>query len=95
MEIGQGMARRAADLLDQPDPPLRVDERAFLLPPAGGRQQQVGELGRLGRVVHVLHDQEIEPAEDLAELALIDPRMGRVGADHPQAADLAGLDARR
>ena len=87
MKIGKCLPRCAADLLDQPDPPLGVDERPFLLAPAGRRQQQVGERGRLGRVVHVLHDQEVELAERLAELALVDPRVGRVGGDDPEAPD--------
>ncbi len=73
VEIGKGMARGPADFLDQPDPPLRVDERALLLAPAGRRQQQVGKLCRLGRVVHVLHHQEIEPGEDAAEPVLVNP----------------------
>ena len=63
VKVGQRLPRRARDLLDQPDPPLGVDERALLLAPAGGRQHQVGTLRRLGGRVHVLHDQEIEPPE--------------------------------
>ncbi len=92
MEICKCMARRAADFLDQTDAPLGVDECAFLLAPTRRREQQIGELSGLSRVIHVLHDQKIEPGEDLAKPALVNPRVRRIGADHPKAADLAGLD---
>ena len=50
VEVGERLARRARDLLDQADAPLGVDERAFLLAPAGGGQHEVGELRGLGGV---------------------------------------------
>ena len=68
-EVGQRLARRAGDFLDQADPPLGVDERALLLAPAGGRQQRSASCAVSVVCVHVLHDQEIEPAQHVAELA--------------------------
>ena len=93
MKVRKCLPGSAANLLDQTDPALRVDERPFLLAPARRRQQQVGELGGLGRVVHVLHDQEVELAQGLAQFRLVDPGMGRVGGDDPEAADLPRADA--
>ena len=58
-------------------------------PHAGRGQEQVGERGGLGRVVHVLHDQEVEPGRGSRGVALVDPGVGRVGGDDPEAADLA------
>ena len=67
VEVGERLAGRARDLLDQADAALGVDERAFLFAPAGGGQHEVRELRGLGRRVHVLHDEEVEPRQHVAQ----------------------------
>ena len=74
-------------------PAFRIDERAFFLAPTGRGQNEIGHAGGLRRVVHVLHDEKIEPFQNVPALVLIDPRMGRVRADHPQAFDLPAENA--
>ena len=92
-EIGQRLPGRLATFLIRP---MRRSELmnvpSFSPQPAAGRTR-CASCGRLGGVVHVLHDQKIEPLEDLAHLPLVDPRVGRVGGDDPQALDLALQDA--
>src|SRR5690606_41184399 len=86
-EVRECQTGGATNLFNQSDPALRVDEGSLLLPPACGRQHQVGQLRRLGRVIHVLHDKEIEATENVAALVLVDPRLGGIGTDHLQPAN--------
>jgi hypothetical protein len=43
-------------------------------------------LGGLRRTIHILHDEKVETIENVAQLALIDPRVSRVGKDRPVSA---------
>src|SRR5262245_16857698 len=92
-KIREGFAGGSSKWPNDSKPPFGIDECAFLLSPTGGRQHQVGYLCRLSAAIHILDNQKIEPIENVARLPLIDPRMRRVGADDPQAADLAAQHA--
>ena len=94
VEIGERLAGGAADFFGEADAALGIDHGAFLFAPAGGGQVKVGEAGGFGRGIHVLHDEEIEFVESSGgEVALMDPGMGGVRGDDPEAADFAGVDA--
>jgi len=64
VEVTQRLARRSRNFFHVTKAPLAVDERAFLLAPTGGGQNQVRALGRVGGREHVLHDEEFEFVED-------------------------------
>ena len=65
MKIRERLAGRAAHFLDEADAAFGIDQRAFLLAPAGGGQHKIRALRGFGRRIHVLHDEEIELLQDL------------------------------
>lgn len=65
-EVAQGLAGGAGDFFGDGEAALAVDENAVLLAPAGGGEDEVGELGGLGRRIHVLHDEKLEFGEEVA-----------------------------
>src|SRR5690606_20357486 len=48
--------------------------------------------GGLGGGIHVLHDEEIEFVAERGEAGAVDPGVGGVGGDDPEALDFAGVD---
>ncbi len=92
-KIGEGLARCAGDFFDEAEAAFGVDEGAFFFAPTGGGEDEVGELGGFGRVVHVLNDEEVESVEDFEAGVLVDPGVGRVGANDPEAFDFSAEDA--
>ena len=80
---GSGLAGRARHFLDVTEAPLAIDERALLLAPAGGGQNQMRAFRRVGGREHVLHHEKFQFVERAARAGGINPRMRRVRGDDP------------
>src|SRR5690606_14970030 len=84
--------RRLRHALDHADAAFGVDERAFFFAPGCGGQDDVRERGGLGVGVHVLYHETLQARAHVLQTVLIDPRVSRVGPDHPARLDLPRQD---
>ena len=92
-EVGERLTGSFFHLLHGRDAAFRIDKSAIFFAPGGGGEEEVGRFGGLGGAIHVLDYEEIELFAQLVKAVLVDPRVGRIGGDDPEALDLAGLDS--
>ena len=93
-ELGQGppvglrFPRQGQEGALAADGALGVGDCAALLPPGGGGQQQVGEARRVGIGRHLRDHQQLAAAQGFAHPVTVRQGDSRVGAKHPEGADL-------